>query len=114
MANRRSRMDRTMARKSASREPASRSMAALTVSLVVSGPGVNSSLFVVMSEVLPFIGITVEDVRQHEPAGGGVGGSLPDAFAADIGGVDHDVLDCIGSDFSRVFAQDDKIRQLAR
>jgi hypothetical protein len=41
-------MDRTMARKSLSRDSASRSMAAFTVSLVVSGPGVKSSFLSVM------------------------------------------------------------------
>jgi hypothetical protein len=41
-------MLRTTAMNSASREPASHNMAAFTVAPVVSGPGVNSSLWVVM------------------------------------------------------------------
>jgi hypothetical protein len=88
-------------------------MADLTVSLVVSGPGVKSSLFVVMREVLQFVGIAIEDVRQHDAAGRGVERRVEHALAADVGRVDHDVFNRIGSDLARVLAEDDEIGQLA-
>src|SRR5271154_2402108 len=98
-------MSQIVARKSRSREPASRSIAALTVALVVSGPGVNSSLLVVMSEVLQFVAIAVERVGQAQARNLSVRRRLPDALAAQVSGIDDDVFDGIGSGLARVLAQ---------
>jgi hypothetical protein len=52
IASSRSRISRTICRKSRSREPASRNIAPFTAALVVSGPGVNSSFLVVVGRFL--------------------------------------------------------------
>lgn len=78
---------------------------------MVSGPGVKSSL-VVMGEVFQFVGV-VEDVGQHDAARCGVGWRLLDQLPADVGSVDHDVLDCIRRYLARILAHHNEVGQLA-
>jgi len=53
IANNRSRISRTVSMNSRSRDPTSRNIADFTVALVVSGPGVKSSLSLVMDSGSP-------------------------------------------------------------
>ena len=89
-------------------------MAALTVALVVRGPGVNSSLLVVMAEVLFFVAVAVIDARnQMVDCRLRVRRRLPDVLSAHVGGVHDDVLDIIRRNLARVFAQHGEIGQFA-
>src|SRR5580692_9215555 len=108
-------MSLTMAMNSASRDPASWSMAAFTVALVVSGPGVNSSLSVDMVEVIFLVAVAeinpgnqVMDYCQR------IARRLPRVLPADVRGIHDDVLDGIGRNLAWVFAQHREIGQLAR
>src|ERR1700721_279183 len=108
-------MSLTAAMNSASRDPASWSMAAFTVALVVSGPGVNSSLAVDMVEVLFLVAVAEinpwNQVMDHSQR---VTRRLPGVLPADVCCIDDDVLDAIRRNLARVFAQHRKVSQFAR
>ncbi len=113
-ASSRSRISRTVRRNSRSREPASRNIAAFTDALVVSGPGVNSSLLLVMSEILVFVAVAEIDARnQMVDHGQRIGRRLPDVLPANVSGIDDDVLDVIRRNLARIFAQHGEIGQFA-
>src|ERR1700722_15460389 len=98
-------MSRTAAMKSASREPASWSMAAFTVALVVSGPGVNSSLSVDMVEVVFLVTVAEINTGNHMMHHGQrIARRLPGVLPADVRSIHDDVLDGIRRNFARVFA----------
>src|SRR5580700_10149221 len=108
-------MSLTAAMNSASREPASCSMAAFTVALVVRGPGVNSSLSVDMVEVIFLVAVAeIDPGNQMMDHGQRVARRLPRVLPADVGGIHYDVLDAIRRNLARVFAQHREIGQLAR
>src|SRR5271157_1492258 len=102
-ASSRRRIAATVSRNSRSREPSSRIMAAFTVVLVVSGPGVKSSLPVGMLEVLVFIAVAEIDAGgEVAPDRRHFGGRLPDVLSADVGGIHHDILDRVRRNLARV------------
>src|ERR1700678_110523 len=115
MRSNRSRMSRTAAMNSASREPASCSIAAFTVALVVSGPGVNSNLSVDMVEVLFLVAVAeINPGDQVMDPGQRVARRLPRVLPADVCGIHYYVLDAIGWNLARVLAQHREVSQFAR
>src|SRR5215468_7932043 len=74
---------------------ASCGMAALTVSLVVSGPGVNSRLSFVVREIFKFVAVSVESIRQHHASHDRVRSGLPHALPANVCGIQDDIFNRI-------------------
>src|ERR1700733_1713130 len=110
-------MLRTVVRKSLSSDPRSRSIASLTVALVVRGPGVKSSLlgligciFVLLFIAVAVVSIAVVDwgLRNHSNCLKGCG---VDFLATKVSCLEDDILDRVWWHFSRILLENDKVRQ---
>src|SRR5262249_19259806 len=85
-----------------------------TVTTSVSGPGVNSSLSFVVSEIFKFVSVSVESIRQHHASHDRVRSGLPHALAANVCGIHDDIFNRIRVHFAGILAQHSEIRELAR
>src|SRR5271156_6637697 len=101
-------------------------MASLTVGLVVSGPGVNRSLFMivildvaraldVVSKIVLFVSIAEKSQRRRTPRlSRRIGRCREYGLPSDPGRIDHDVFDRVRRDLAWIGPQHHKVGEFAR